>query len=112
MISTKSKGIKGHDVWCFVKYGKRNINTEIKGKSMSLNSSQKLKLGEDFLVLAFSIFFKGKKKKKTRHMSGISAICHLMINDAFFYWLSIDMFVDILLRGILIFEIKSSKLKL
>lgn len=45
-------------------------------------------------------------------MSGISAICHLMINDAFFYWLSIDMFVDILLRGILIFEIKSSKLKL
>lgn len=98
-------------MWCFVKYGKRNINTEIKCKSMSLNSSQKLKLGEDFLVLAFSIFFK-EKKKKTRHMSGISAICHLMINDAFFYWLSIDMFVDILLRGILIFEIKSSKLKL
>lgn len=66
MISTKSKGIKGHDVWCFVKYGKRNINTEIKGKSMSLNSSQKLKLGKDFLVLAFSLFFKGKKKKKKR----------------------------------------------
>lgn len=60
-LSTKSMGIKEY-VWYFVKYGKKNINTEIKCKSMWLNSSQKLKLGKTFYSSHFLYFSKEKNK--------------------------------------------------
>lgn len=77
-----------------MKYGKRNINTEIKCKSMSYNSSRNLKLSKDCLSFPFSLFF--QQNYQGMCLESLQSVIYWYMMP--FYWLSIDTFMDILLE--------------